>query len=107
MSYGYLSTETEEEVKHGDDPEQEIKYEEMLVANGVLERTSAEQSALDAKTSVEKQTKMVMIVCSCGHAKCPCIPIFGHPVPVFEKEIQPIWSQMERDIVARRLKMLG
>ena len=105
--YSYCETESESEVKHGDDEDQEIKYEEMLVRNGVLERTSEEQAKLDAEESVKKQTRMVMIVCSCGHAKCPAIGMFGHPIPVFEERIQPIEWQMERDRVALLLKQNG
>lgn len=103
----YLYTETEEEIQHGDDPEQEVKYEEMLVANGVLERTSEEQAALDAKLSVKKQTSMVMILCSCGSPKCYAIRYFGLPKPTFHEAIEPIGSQMVRDDTARRMKMCG
>lgn len=104
----YLSTETEEEFSHEDDPEQEIKYEEMLVDAGVLEETSEQTAQRLAKKAIEQtRVKMVMILCSCGSPKCGMIGHFGLPKPVCEAEILPIWSQMERDVKARRMKVSG
>lgn len=106
----YLEQETEEEVKHGDDADAEIKYEEMLLAAGAIEETQAQAEARLAKEAVKKatqKTKMVMILCSCGSPKCWAINRFGLRAPLFHQEIEPIYSQYERDMKAARMKVLG
>ncbi len=100
----YQYMETEEETKHGDDADAEVKYEEMLVANGVIAMTKAEEEALLAKKSVEAQTTMQMILCSCGSPRCYAINRFGLPKPVFKQDIEPIGCQMTRDMTALRIK---
>lgn len=99
----YLEYETEEEVKHGDSDDQEVKYEEMLVEKGLLGETSEQAAAKAAKKAIE----MVMIICSCGSPKCFAINRFGLPKPVFHENIEPIWDQMSRDLTALRIKQLG
>ncbi len=99
----YLEYETEEEVKHGDNDDQEVKYEEMLVEKGLLEETSEQTATKSAKKAME----MVMIICSCGSPKCPAIGRFGLPKPTFQQRIEPIWGQPQRDVTAIRIKQLG
>lgn len=92
--------DTEEDITHGDDENQEIKYEEMLVAAGVMEKTTEEMEADRVKAAIA----VVMILCSCGSAKCGAIRYFGLPKPKFHEHIEPIGSQLVRDSTARRMK---
>lgn len=100
MGYQYFEIEAEEDIKHGEDEDAEVKYEERLVAAGLMEMTTAEQEAAKAKKAME----MVMILCSCGSPKCFAITRFGLPKPTWESDIQPIGCQMTRDKTALRMK---
>ncbi len=98
--YSYFQSDNEEEIKHGEDEDAELKYEERLVAAGMLEMTTAEMEAKKAKQAMD----MVLILCSCGSPKCFAIRTFGLPKPTWEADIQPIGCQMTRDKTALRIK---
>jgi hypothetical protein len=107
MSYSYLETETEEEIKHGDDDSQEVTYQEMLVKAGVIEYgdTVLGQEELAAKKAIS-QARMVPLICSCGSMKCYAIRFYGLPKPVFHEHIEPL-PMFTRDPVAARMKADG
>ncbi len=85
----YLETESEESERHGDNEDQEIVYQELLVKAGLAED-------LEAKAA-SKAIAMVAIVCSCGSMKCYMIRRYGLPRPVFHAEIEPVFPQSSRD----------
>lgn len=102
----YLELETEETVRHGEDDDAEIQYEEMLLKAGAIteEETVEGQAKLAARKSVEQQTSMQMIICSCGSPKCYMIRHFGLPKPTFQEHIEPVFPQYSRDIKAAKMK---
>lgn len=93
-----LTTELEEErdAHTAEDDEEEA----MLAYLAKLGLTKNEDDQIVAVT--EKVKKVV--ICSCGYFTCGAIGIFGHPVPVFQENIEPIPSQPSRDREALRLK---
>lgn len=103
----YLETETEEDLTHSDDDSQEITYQEMLVANGVIEYgdTILGQEEMMAKKAISS-VQMVPRVCSCGSMRCSLIRFYGLPKPVFHTEIEPLpWGQ--KDPTAARMVQSG
>lgn len=93
----YLEMESEETERHGDNEDQEVIYQELLVKSGLAED-------LDAKAA-SKAIAMVAIVCSCGSLKCYMIRRYGLPRPTFHVEIEPVFPQSSRDRKAE--KMVG
>lgn len=46
----------------------------------------------------------VVEICSCGYHTCSMISRYGHPVPVFRSDIEPLFPQSRRDERALELK---
>jgi hypothetical protein len=89
----YLETDGDD-VRHGDaDGQREIlvRYEQEP------ERVSAKRATITKPVSTK-------LVCSCGSSKCPAITRYGLPLPMFDREIRPITSQIVRDERARTLR---
>ncbi len=110
----YLYAETEEEIKHGEDEDAEIQYEEMLLAAGAITETRAQEEARLAKETVarvraeeKKKSEMKMLICSCGSPRCYAIKIFGLVKPIFQEHVEPIGCQYTRDKTALRMKAQG
>ena len=74
-----------------------------------LRRKLAE--ALDLETgeiiNKAKLQNMGRKICSCGFFTCGAIRLFGHPVPVFAEQIEPLYPQGKRDRRAIELKGLS
>ena len=108
MSYQVMEIERTDE--HCDDPtkdETSIAVQELLerIAEADEEARKAIETAM--KADLAAKTASIKIVCSCGFTRCGLIGRFGHPVPVFKAEIQPIPSQYARDMRALALKGQG
>jgi hypothetical protein len=103
----YLETETEEDRTHSEDDNNEITYQEMLVANGVIEYgdTILGQEEAAARAAIAS-VQMVPRVCSCGSMRCGMIVYYGLPEPVYHSEIKPLPTVL-RDPTAQRMKQSG
>ncbi len=93
----YLETESEESERHGDNEDQEVVYQEMLVKAGLAE----DLEAIAAKKAMDAVA--VALVCSCGSKRCYMVRKYGLPVPVFHAEIEPVYPQSSRDLKALSL----
>lgn len=92
--------ETEEiSADHSASDEEEEAAKRALIAAGLLD---AEGEALE-KRYAGNVTKRV-IICSCGYYTCSAIGLYGHPVPVFKEDIEPLFPQGRRDRRALELK---
>lgn len=107
-------TETEEEVKHGEDEDAELVYEEMLLACGAITETKAMMEERLGKEAIAKaiaeeklKVEMSLVVCSCGSPRCNAIKTFGLVKPTFLAHVEPIGCQMTRDQTALRIRMQG
>lgn len=89
----YMEESTDDYVRHGDDEEQELKYQELLVKEGLAEE--------------EPKRISVPLVCSCGSLRCGAIGRFGLPKPTYHEHIEPVWPQMSRDRKAEKMKTAG
>lgn len=79
---------------------QEVEGTTLTADEAALMRTAEEAIA---RREANGATVRVKVVCSCGSYTCRAIRLFGHPVPVFQTEIEPLPSQYARDEHALRL----
>lgn len=63
----------------------------------------AEAGLVDEQGEATRAAERV-VICSCGLYTCGAIGLFGHPVPTFKEEIEPLWPQSRRDERALALK---
>ena len=88
----YLEIEGED-VRHGEDEGRREIFTEIKV--------------VDEKTSVHSRItgiRRVLVLCSCGSAKCYAIDRFGLPSTTFHEQIEPIQPQSTRDQRALALR---
>ena len=99
MAYMYLQTEAEESATHGeDDLEESERYQELLIEAGLVEDDEEKQRQI-------AKSRMELVVCSCGSSRCYMIKRFGHPRPIYDREIEPITGgQWPKDKRALALK---
>jgi hypothetical protein len=94
----YLTLETEESATHGeDDLEESERYQELLLEAGLIEDD-------EEKARKIAKSRMELVVCSCGSARCYMIRKFGHPRKIYTNEIEPIPGQHAKDMRALALK---
>lgn len=97
----YLTEDSELEYSPADHEvadEEEEKMRELLAQQMGLASVDELEDAL--KTSPVKQHD----ICSCGYFTCGMIVHYGHPVPVFKEDIEPLHPQYTRDQRALQLK---
>lgn len=99
-NYQYTTEENEwewEPNEHEEDTRAEVRTAEYLEKRGLK---------LDEQGNVVRdlKTRRVPIICSCGIYTCCMVTRFGHPEPVFEEDIKPLWPQSKRDRKALELK---
>lgn len=91
----------ETEIEYDDEDHVEKEDEERLTK--VIEEQGLELDEfgdlVQKKTSVAKT-----MICSCGFYTCPMVKKFGHPMPVFKEQIEPLHPQGRRDKRAVELK---
>jgi len=91
-----------------------IEFEDYSVSHG---ETDGEEEAIkrylakigavveDGRVVVKNpEAVQKIIICSCGCFTCPAVSRFGHSVPVFKEDIEPLWPQHARDVRALQLK---
>jgi hypothetical protein len=91
-------TETEQEAaEHQENEDEEARTREYLAKRGLK---------VDEYGDIVEDTesRIVKVICSCGHYTCSLVDRYGHPVPVFKEDIEPLWPQHERDKRALELK---
>jgi hypothetical protein len=93
-------TELDEETSaHTAEDEAEEAMLKYLAGLGLTKNEDGQIVAAEENKALKK-----VVICSCGCFTCGAIGIFGHPVPVFTEQIEPIPSQFSRDREALRLK---
>jgi hypothetical protein len=91
-------TDTEERASdHSAQDEEEEAYKRALMKAGVLDENGEVIAEVADKLSRTE-------ICSCGFFTCPAISTYGHPVPLFKSDIEPLYPQMTRDVRALELK---
>lgn len=104
MSYEVVEIEREDE--HGDRfgvDDTEISYAEMLAKVEAIQEEETREALL-AQLVEQAKADMVKVICSCGSFSCGAITTFGHPVPLYQAEIEPLSSQYSKDCRAVALK---
>lgn len=106
MSYFKLEQESENEWElrehEVDDEEEALAAERERRVQGALEQATADRNERIRREMEDQLQKME--ICSCGHYSCRMRPTFGHPVPLFKSDIEPLWPQSTRDRRALELK---
>jgi hypothetical protein len=92
----YLDTE-ERAADHSAQDEEEEAYKRALMKAGVLDENG--EVIADAAAKLNRTE-----ICSCGFFTCPAIVTYGHPVPLFKEDIEPLHPQSRRDRRALELK---
>jgi hypothetical protein len=92
MPYMTFETESEESERHGDNEDQEVVYQELLVKAGL----ATDEQAIAASKAIA-QTRAIPLVCSCGSMRCYMVRRYGLPKPTFHAEIEPVYPQASRD----------
>lgn len=84
-------------LKHGETDDEEAAIKEYLVKIGM----TVENGEIVIK---DQDALQKIVICSCGAFTCSQVSRFGHPVPVFKEDIEPLWPQYARDQRALALK---
>jgi hypothetical protein len=98
MTLDQVTALEEEQDAHTAEDEAE---EAMLAALAKLGLTKNEDGEIVAENAA---TARKTVICSCGLFSCGAIGIYGHPVPVFQASIEPLYPQSTRDREALALK---
>ena len=94
----------EEQADHDATDEAEEALLKYLASIGLEKNERGEIVPTEAASQQAKDAASRVKICSCGFHTCRLIGLYGHPVPVFKEEIEPIPSQMMRDLRALELK---
>ncbi len=97
----YLTEETDLEYTPAD---HEVADEEEEKMRELLAKQMGLDSAEDIEAHLKKDQSHKHNICSCGYFSCPMIVHYGHPVPIFKEDIEPLHPQTVRDIRALELK---
>lgn len=81
-----------------------LTYELESESEDRWKHSETDQEEAMAKKAMAATNAKAVKICSCGHYTCPLQPRFGHPVPVFKEDIEPLWPQSTRDKRAIELK---
>lgn len=119
----YLKLETVENAEHVETEEEErvAEYDPHRLdvgdaENGVMlgrcacgwkHRSFRYESILEQHAEHKKgkaEVALATVVCSCGSTTCSMISTFGLPRPIFHVDIEPIPSQVQRDLRAVALR---
>jgi hypothetical protein len=98
--YLYLETEEDYSSDHSENDDEETRTAEYLEKKGLK---------LDEYGQIveDVESRTVAVICSCGYYTCGAIERFGHPLPVFQEDIEPLFPQHSRDKRALELKGLS
>lgn len=99
MTLDQISELDEERDAHTAEDEAE---EAMLAALAKLGLTKNEDGQIVA--AEENRAAKKTVICSCGYFTCSMVGVYGHPVPVYQAQIEPLPSQPSRDREALRIK---
>lgn len=98
MTYLTFENETEERLgDHQASDEDEEQAKKALARAGL--QLDEDGNLIDASEAAKR-----VQICSCGFYTCPAIVRYGHPVPVFKEDIEPLFPQSRRDERALELK---
>jgi hypothetical protein len=78
----------------------EIFSEEVLEGAAISSDATIEGAAI----SSDATSSSFLEICSCGYHTCSMIFLYGHPIPVFKSDIEPLFPQSRRDQRALELK---
>ena len=76
--------------------------EEEEALRALLAKIEADELAAEDLVAAAKLARRQ--ICSCGFFTCGAIGRYGHPLPVFKEDIEPLWPQGTRDQRALELK---